>query len=93
MKDEFPITRRFCLSIRNISSVIFSMLVHDTNGCSGFYKESFLKSLNKCEQDIDDLDNNLNYVAWSRENWTPMIRELIDSVDRDGEQDESVWRR
>lgn len=93
MKDEFPITRRFCLSIRNISSVIFSIIVHDTNGCSGFYKESFLKSLNKCEQDIDDLDNNLNYVAWSRENWTPMIRELIDSVDSRSQLQEAydIW--
>ena len=81
MKDEFPITRRFCLSIRNISSVIFHHIAVDTCRYSRFYKEDILNSLKKCEQDIDDLDNNLNYAEWSPEKWPPMIRELIDSVE------------
>ncbi len=81
MKDEFPITRRFCLNIRNISSVIFHNIAVDTCSYNRFYKEDILNSLKKCEQDIDDLDNNLNYSEWSPWNWPPMIRELIDSVE------------
>ena len=81
MKDEFPITRLFCLNIKNISSVIFHHIAVDTSRYNRFYKEDILNSLRKCEQDIDDLDNNLNYAEWSPWNWPQMIRELIDSVE------------
>lgn len=81
MKDEFPITRLFCLNVKNISSVIFHHIAVDTCRYSRFYKEDILNSLRKCEQDIDDIDNKFLYVEWSRENWPPMIRELIDSVE------------
>lgn len=81
MKDEFPITRLFCLNVKNISSVIFHHIAVDTSRYNRFYKEDILNSLRKCEQKIDDLDNNLNYAGWSPENWPPMIRELIDSVE------------
>ena len=81
MKDEFPITRLFCLKVKNISSVIFHHIAVDTCRYNRFYKEDILKSLKKCEQKIDDLDNNLNYAEWSPWDWPQMIRELIDSVE------------
>ena len=92
MKDEFPITRLFCLNIKNISSVIFHHIAVDTSRYNRFYKEDILNSLRKCEQDIDDLDNNLNYAEWSPWNWPQMIRELIDSVEYRAElQDAYDW--
>lgn len=81
MKDEFPKTRVFCRSIRNIGSLIFSTIDHDTSRYEDRSKERCLESLKECEREIDDLEGRYNCVEWSPENWPPMIRELIDSVE------------
>lgn len=81
MKDEFPITRRFNLALRNISSMVLSVITRDMSRMNDFYKQESLNTINKCKNSIDIVENEYGYVEWSRENWAIMIRELLDSTD------------
>jgi hypothetical protein len=81
MKDEFPITRRFNLALRNISSMVLSVITRDMSHMNDFYKQESLNIINKCKVSIDEVENEYGYVEWSRENWAIMIRELLDSTD------------